>query len=445
MREIANLGGKLSFDAVVVGAGLAGSAAAISMARHGLKVAIVERGQKPGAKNYFGGALYTHAIAELLPDYMDWKPPFERPVTEAGFWFLSQNGLTKMTVQGGHLDKSPADAFITLRSKFDVWWADQAQRMGAFLIPKTTVVDFIRGEDGCVVGVATDREDGEILAPIVVICEGVNNLLTQRAGLINHDLEPSRVALGIKQLISLPTDVINSRFGLQSDSQGLAVSVLGDVSLGLPGMGFLYTGKNNISVGLGVNLDVLAEYRLKPYEILKHYLEHPMMQPLIKDGQLLEYGAHLIPEGGWADLPALYSDGVMVAGDAASMVNALHWEGTNMAMVAGRIAGETAVLAHSKGDFSANTLSEYSKRLKNEFLLKDLRQYRGFSKFLETHPQFMDVYPSFMNDALGLWFSAFGKPKKELFKDIFHSLTKRRSLLNAVGDMISMTKAVMGW
>ena len=148
MNKNTNLSGKLSFDAVVIGAGLAGSAAAISMAKQGLKVAIIERGQKPGAKNYFGGALYTHAIAELLPDYMDWKPPFERPVTEAGYWFLSQNGLTKMTVQGGYLDKSPADAFITLRSKFDVWWAGQAQRMGAFLIPKTTVVDFIYDNGG---------------------------------------------------------------------------------------------------------------------------------------------------------------------------------------------------------------------------------------------------------------------------------------------------------
>ena len=445
MNKNTNLSDKLSFDAVVVGAGLAGSAAAISMAKQGLKVAIVERGQKPGSKNYFGGALYTHAIAELLPDYMDWKPPFERPVTEAGFWFLSQNGLTKMTVQGGHLDKSPTDAFITLRSKFDVWWADQAKRVGAFLIPKTTVVGFIKNKDGRVIGVKTDREDGDILAPIVVICEGVNNLLTQKLGLIKHDLEPSRVALGIKQLISLPTDVINARFGLRSDSRGLAVSVLGDVSLGLPGMGFLYTGKNNISVGLGVNLDVLAEYRLKPYEVLKHYLEHPIIKPLIKDGQLLEYGAHLIPEGGWRDLPELQTDGVMVAGDAAAMVNALHWEGTNMAMVAGRIAGETAVLAHSRGDFTTATLSEYSKRLKKEFLLKDLRQYRGFSKFLETHPQFMDVYPSFMNDAMGLWFSAFGKPKKQLFKEIFQSLTKRRSVFRAAGDMVSMARAVMGW
>jgi len=445
IKKTASMNHQLSFDAVVVGAGLAGCATAITMAKEGLKVAIVERGQRPGSKNYFGGALYTHAIAEILPDYMEWKPPFERAVTEAGFWFLSQNGLTKMTVQGGYLDKAPADAFITLRSKFDVWWADQAQRLGAFLIPKTTVVDLLRGNDGRVQGIKTDREDGVIHSPIVIICEGVNNLLTQRVGLISHDLEPSRVALGIKQLISLPADIINSRFGLQSEAHGLAVSVLGDVSLGLPGMGFVYTGKNNVSIGLGVNLDVLAEYRLKPYEVLKHYLEHPIIKPLIKDGQLLEYGAHLIPEGGWIDLPALQTDGVMVAGDAAAMVNALHWEGTNMAMVAGRIAGETAVLAHTKNDFTSNTLSEYSRRLEDEFLLKDLRQYRGFSKFLETHPQFMDVYPSFMNDAMGLWFSAFGKPKKQLFREIFQSLTKRRSMFHAAADMISMAKAVMGW
>ena len=75
---------KIEFDAIVVGAGLAGSAAAMVMARKGLNVALIERGQKPGGKNYFGGAIYTHAIAEILPDYMELKPPFERPVTEAG-------------------------------------------------------------------------------------------------------------------------------------------------------------------------------------------------------------------------------------------------------------------------------------------------------------------------------------------------------------------------
>jgi len=436
---------RIEFDAIVVGAGLAGSAAAMVMAREGLNVALIERGQKPGGKNYFGGAIYTHAIAEVLPDYQDRKPPFERPVTEAGFWFLSQTGLTRMTVQGGKLDTEPADAYITLRASFDAWWAEQAQEAGAFLIPKTAVTDFIRKESGEVIGVVTDRPQGEIYAPIVIICEGVNNLLTQKLGLIDRDLEPAEMALAVKQVISLKPEVIRARFGLSGEDQGLAVSVLGDVSLGLPGMGFVYTNKASVSVGMGVMLDVLAEYRLQPADILQRYLQHPAIAPLVEGGQLLEYGAHLIPEGGYKAMPKLYTDGAMVAGDAAAMVNALHWEGTNMAIIAGKLAAETAIEAHSRGDFSQRVTSRYEDRLKEGFILKDLKQYRGFSKFLETHPQFMDVYPNFVNDAIGQFFTAYGKPKQELFKGMLGGLTDRRSLIKAAGDIISMARAVMGW
>jgi electron transfer flavoprotein-quinone oxidoreductase len=436
---------RIEFDAVVVGAGLAGSAAAMVMARKGLSVALIERGQKPGGKNYFGGAIYTHAISEILPDFMDLKPPFERPVTEAGFWFLSESGLTRMTVQGGVLDVDPADAYITLRAAFDLWWAEQAQNAGAFLIPKTAVIDFLYDDDGAVKGVITDRPQGEVYAPVVIICEGVNNLLTQKLGLINHDLEPAHMALAFKEVISMPMDTINARFGLSNDQQGLAVSVLGDVSLGLPGMGFVYTNKTSISVGLGVMLNTLAEYRLRPYDILQRYLDHPAIAPLVEGGQVLEYGGHLIPEGGYSSMPKLYKSGAMVAGDAASMVNALHWEGTNMAIVAGRLAGETAIEAHSRGDFSAGILSHYEDRLKASFILKDLKQYRGFSKFLETHPEFMGTYPGFLNDALGQFFSAYGKPKRQLFKGMLGALTDRRSLLKATGDIVSMARSVMGW
>jgi len=436
---------KIRFDAIVVGAGLAGSAAAMVMAREGLNVALIERGQKAGGKNYFGGAIYTHAIGEVLPDYMDRKPPFERPVTEAGFWFLSKDGgLTRMTVQGGKLANEPADAYMASRAVFDVWWAEQAQKAGALLIPKTSVGDVIwDGEK--VVGVKTDRAQGDVYAPVVIVCEGVNNILTQKLGLIDHDLEPAHMALAFKQVIALPMDTINARFGLPDDQHGLAVSVLGDVSLGLSGMGFVYTNKTSVSVGLGVMLDTVVEYKLKPYEILQRYLRHPAIAPLVKGGQLMEYGAHLIPEGGYRDMPKLYTDGAMVAGDAASMVNALHWEGTNMAIIAGKLAAETALEAHKRGDFSGPVLSQYEARLKDRFILQDMKQYRNFAHFLETHPTFMDAYPSFVNDALGQFFSAYGMPKKTLFKNILGSLTSRRQLMKAMGDILSMGRAVMGW
>jgi len=103
------------------------------------------------------------------------------------------------------------------------------------------------------------------------------------------------------------------------------------------------------------------------------------------------------------------------------------------------------VEAHAKRDFSAATLSEYKKRLEKRFVLQDLRQYRNFSHFLHTHPTFMDVYPNFVNDAMGQFLSAFGKPKKQLFRDMLGSLTSRRPLLKAAGDIASFGKTILGW
>lgn len=434
---------KLEFDVIVIGAGMAGSTAAAIAARDGLKVAVVERGQKPGAKNYFGGALYTHALVDIYPDFFERQPPLERPITETGFWFLSNDGVVKATVQGGLVNNEPIDAYVALRAEFDLWWSEQAAAEGAFIIPKTLVADFLF-EGSKVIGVKTDRPQGDIYAPVVIICEGVNNLLTQKLGLINHDVKINATALAVKQLISLPAKDINARLGLPDSDHGMAISVMGDVSMGLSGLGFLYTANSALSLGVGVTLDALRESGLKPFELLQRYLEHPVIAPLIKDGQMMEYGAHLIPEGGWTTMPRLYADGVLVAGDAASMVNALHWEGTNMAITAGKQAGLAAVEAHKKGDFSAKTLSIYQDRLSETFVLKDLKQYRKMSAFLKNHPAFMDIYPTFLNDALGMFFTGFGKPKGDLYKKIIRSLTSRRPLFKAIGDLVALGRAVIG-
>ena len=136
---------KIKYDVVVIGAGLAGSTAAAIAARNGLKVAIIERGQKPGGKNIFGGALYTHSLEEIYPDLWDRKPPLERPVTETGFWFLSKDGMVKATVQGGKINNQPIDAYVALRAAFDAWWSEQAELEGAFIIPKTLISSMIMG------------------------------------------------------------------------------------------------------------------------------------------------------------------------------------------------------------------------------------------------------------------------------------------------------------
>lgn len=435
---------RFEFDVIVIGGGIGGSAAAMVAAQKGLKVAMIERSRKPGEKNYFGGAIYPHAFLDILPDFYDRKPPLERPVTRSGVWMFDEDGVTKIVKEGGALAEEPSGEWVVLRSKFDAWWSEQAVAAGATLISKTVVIDFVWDADGKIIGVQTDREDGKIYAPITIICEGVNNLLTQRAGLAKHDIRPDQCALAVKQMIQVDRKELEAFFGLNGLNQGMAVMTMGESSHGLPGLGFIYTGASTVSIGVGITLNALVESGLRPQDILKNHMAHSVYAPLLEKGTLLEYGAHIIPEAGYRGMPQLFDDGVMVVGDAASMVNAMHFEGTNMAATAGRLAAETAFEAHQAGQFSKKQLSGYEKKLKGSFVYKDMKQYRNFIKWLDKHPHFMDVYPAFMNDALGLFFTSKGKPKMGEYKKILHALTSRRSLWGAIGDILSFGKAVLG-
>ncbi|HNS03319.1 MAG TPA: FAD-dependent oxidoreductase [Anaerolineae bacterium] len=435
---------KLVFDAIVVGAGPAGVAAAITMARGGLRVILLERGRFAGAKNFFGGVLYTHALAEVLPDYWQRKPPFERPVTEQGYWLLSPDSVVRFMHKSEHYKQEPAEAYTALRAPFDAWFAEQAVREGVLLITKTTVIDLLRDGQGRVIGVSTDRPEGDVYAPIVILAEGVNNLLTQKLGLAGSDLPPRFVALSVKELIGLPAKEIETRFGLAGAQEGVAIDIFGDATLGLPGTAFIYSDKKAISIGVGLLLEEFIWHNLRPYEVLARFKAHPVVRPYLEGGESLEYGAHLIPEQGYDRMPELAGDGVLVAGDAACMVDALHREGTNLAMTAGRMAGETALEAHRQNDFSAAFLRAYRRRLEESFVLKDLKQYRRMTDFLDSTPHFMGTYINFVNDAAMRFFSAHGMPKRQMEGEIFGLLRQRRSFFGMAQDAMKLLRGMRG-
>jgi electron transfer flavoprotein-quinone oxidoreductase len=433
-----------TFDVIVVGAGPAGISAALVTARAGLKTIVIERGRFAGAKNFFGGVIYTHALADVLPDFAQRQPPFERPVTEQGYWFLSPDSVVRFMHKSRHYQKDPADAYTALRATFDSWFAEQAVKAGALLITKTTVTECLRDAQGRVVGVNTDRPDGEVRAPIVILAEGVNNLLTQKLGLAKTDLPPRFVALSVKELIGLPAREIETRFGLGGPKEGVAIDIFGDATLGLPGTAFIYTDRNAVSIGVGLLLEEFVYHRLRPYEVLERFKQHPVVRPYIEGGESLEYGAHLIPEFGYDRMPSLAADGVMVAGDAAGMVDALHREGTNLAMTAGRLAAETAVAAHTQRDFSGSFLRQYRRRLEDSFVLKDLKQYRRMTDFLDSSPHFMKTYVDYLNDAVGRYFGAHGIPKRDMENQIMGMLFQRRSFFGVARDMLKLLQGMRG-
>jgi electron transfer flavoprotein-quinone oxidoreductase len=434
----------LRCDAIVVGAGPAGVAAAITMAKGGLEVCLIERGRSPGAKNLFGGVLYTHALAEVLPDYAERRPPFERPVTEQGYWLLSPDSAVRIMHKSERYKTEPAGAYTVLRARFDAWFAEQAVQAGVLLIPKTTVTQILCDDAGRAVGVATDRPEGEVHAPILVIAEGVNNLLTQGLGLAKGDLPPRYVALSVKEVLALPAAEIESRFGLAGAHEGVAIDIFGDATLGLPGTAFIYTDAKAISIGVGLLLEELIDHNLRPHEILARFKAHPVVRPYLAGATALEYGAHLIPEQGYDRMPELVADGVLIAGDAAAMVDALHREGSNLAMTAGRLAGETALEAHRRQDFSAAFLRAYRAKLEESFVLKDLKQYRRMTDFLDSTPHFIGTYVDFMNEAALRYFTAQGMPKREMEGEILGLLHGRRSFFGIAHDMMKLLRGMRG-
>jgi electron transfer flavoprotein-quinone oxidoreductase len=129
---------------------------------------------------------------------------------------------------------------------------------------------------------------------------------------------------------------------------------------------------------------------------------------------------------------------MMVAGDAAMLVNALNWEGTNFAMMSGKYAGKTAVEAKRAGDFSSKRLSAYRTYLEDSFVLKDLKKFRQVPHYIATNRQFLTLYPDLMNDVLYKFFEVDGRPKEEHLKEIKDEIYSKRGRLGLLRDLYGL-------
>lgn len=419
-------------EVIVVGGGPAGISCAITLARAGKQVILIERGKFSGSKNVFGGAIYAQPTREIFPDFEE-NAPLERKNIEHKYALLGEEDATVISYKKRH--ENPV-SYTVIRGKFDRWMADEAKKAGVILVEETVVRELIV-QDGFVKGVRTELE--EYYSDIVVLADGVNSLLAKQIGL-RGDLTPEDVALSVKEVIKLPQEVINERFHVNND-EGCIYEIFGGPMLGMLGLGFLYTNKNSISIGLGVTLSELIEKGIRPYDLLDKLKSHPEIAPLIKDGELMEYSAHLIPEGGYKKVPLLFGAGVMVCGDAAMFVNNMHWEGTNLAMISGKLAGETAVIALGKQDFSETALSHYQEELENSFIIKDLRTYKDLMGGIQERvEEFLGYYPKKINSFFEMFTSVDSVPKREKYHKFIKSIFTDRKISELFKDFLTAVK-----
>ena len=429
-----------TYQAIVIGAGPAGSSAALTMARAGLDVALVERGSFPGEKNMFGGVLHRlPSLEEIFPDFWE-RAPLERHIVKKGVTFMTGDSSFSTTIEAGNYDRPPYNGYTIFRPRFDRWLAEEAVAAGATLITRATVDELVL-KNGKISGVSVLGRSGQLSAPVVVAADGVLSLTAKKAGLRQPSFDPAQMAVGVKALIDMPRETIDERFGLVRD-QGFANEFVG-VTSGVRGGGFLYTNYDSLSLGLVFHLASLRTSGKTPYDLLNAFMEQPQVAKMISGGRLQEYSAHLIPEGGYDMIPELFGDGILVAGDAAAFCNAtgLNLEGINLASHSGVVAGEAVIAAHQAGDFSRQGLGIYKKLLDESYVIKDLKQARKAPHMLHNNRIYQE-YPEMMCSFMENIYKIEGAPKQNVSKQFLKAAREKVGLGNLLADGFSAWRSL---
>ncbi len=424
-------------DAVVVGGGLGGLTCAYCLAQEGIQVLVLERGDHPGSKNVTGGRIYLRPLRPYLPEPCD-EDPLERAVTKEVITMMGEGSSLTVQFTSDKFRETPPHSYTILRSRFDKWLGDRVTEQGGFVVPQRRVTGLIR-EDGRIAGVVSEGE--EIPADVVIAADGALSLIAEQAGL-RGPLAPRNAAVAIKEVIKLSPEVIEERFGV-SPGEGAANLFFGSITQGIFGGGFLYTNRDNISLGLVLGIESLlqGEPPLETHQIFEAFKERKEIAHIIKGGELAEYSAHLIPEGGNKPLPKPYGDGILVVGDAAGLAlnMGITVRGMEFAMASGYMAAQTVKRAKEQGDFSATALAHYQTLLRDSFVLQDMETFRNSLEVLEN-PRMVGFYPQWVCKTLEEIFWIGEGPKKRISSAVWKGAKEGLLNLAALKDLLMLRR-----
>jgi len=421
------------FDCIIIGAGVAGLAAAMTLARNNKKFLLIEKGEFAGSKNVSGGVLWGHDLAKLVPNYWEEDTGWERFINQRRLTFMDEQSSFSVDFKSSHFNETPYTGVVVLRSKFDRWLADKVQKaidesdyaMDSF-IATSILVEEVLMEDGQAVGIRTGDE--KFYAESVIIAEGVNNLLTRQVGLQDKYVPADHILTGIKEIIRFDQKVLEDRFQLRGKS-GMSNEFVGFATDGIEGGGFLYTNKDTISLGLVLGLKDLREKGKKPYDVLDTFKKHPAIADIVHDGEVVEYSAHVVSSGDKRVMPEkLYKGGLLVCGEAANLLmNAgKAIQGMDYAMRSGILAAETIVEAKDSGDFSEAKMKTYQDTLADSYVMKDINNFQEAVHMLHD-PVMYQKMPNLICDFGRNFFSIKNEPTKKAREMMSESVKKHAS------------------
>ncbi len=350
-----------------------------------LSIMVIEKGREVGAHGVSGAVLNPRSLDELIPNWKEKNPPIPGvPVRDDSLYFMTNGGKFKLPILPSFLNNH--GFFVISLSRFLRWLSPMVEEAGVDIFPEFPAVELLY-RDGAVIGVRTGDKgigkDGgrkpnyepgiDILAKVTVLGEGPRGTLTKtliKEMNLDEGKNPQSYTLGVKEVWEVPDcrlqpgDVIHTMlWPLTKDDFG---------------GGFIYAMENDLlSIGMVVGLGNANPY-MNTHARLQKFKTHPFVSSLLAGGQIVEYGAKTIPEGGYYAIPRIYGPGVLIVGDSGGFLDSRALKGIHLGMKSGMLAAETILDALEKDDFSAETLKKFESRVEASWIRDELFPVRNF-------------------------------------------------------------------